>query len=528
MLVHVVARRGTARSEMKTSIRRNFVSHPVVQFFVLAGYAFYLLPAGAWWLLKSPVRLVFIGLVTASVLLYRLAGWLGVAALGAVCFLLLAAWFLRGPAAFKGWWRAHWRYLVVYLPNWPKVAEKFKDDAFPDEKIKIKEVSGNDYVDVVTAQLLPMQDIKPFIARRTEIGNTLGASGCRAVENAKSVRLINLWLWHDDPLKKLNPRPFPIPEPPADGNWYRWFQRNMLYGIYEDGSRAGIDLTQRHWFVVGKSRAGKSTSRLWPVVRMSVPMIKAEALRWCVNDWKEGMELIAGRPIFEQNNGWFSTTLEESAERLTVEVERMKKQARQMGIDTDNAKSAADIARKRDRLDKDHQWTVVVADELKTVMNGSGNEQARKTIIDAFLLIQQIGLACGYTLVAGSQKGHKDVMGELRDDFTALDCLAVEYQSESWMLFEKENCDQYDIAPHRLHIPEPEDPDQSGDQGIGWKRRPGFPRLRGTEVTNADIWDMRQFFPGAWDKDEPAPTSEPVSQVEAPAPELHFSRAPRR
>jgi hypothetical protein len=89
------------------------------------------------------------------------------------------------------------------------------------------------------------------------------------------------------------------------------------------------------------------------------------------------------------------------------------------------------------------------------------------------------------------------------------------------MLFEKSDIEQFMIAPHKLHIPEPEDDDQDGDQGIGWRRRPGYPRVRGTEVTNQHIWEMRMEFPGSWHADQLAPTEdveeEPVAYNELPA-----------
>jgi hypothetical protein len=89
------------------------------------------------------------------------------------------------------------------------------------------------------------------------------------------------------------------------------------------------------------------------------------------------------------------------------------------------------------------------------------------------------------------------------------------------MLFDKMAIEQYAITPHLLHIPEPEDEDQSGDQGIGWRRRPGYPRVRGTNVTDEDIWDLRMLLPGAWDQAEPAPEPE-----EDPEPEYNVMAPP--
>jgi hypothetical protein len=523
--------------------KKGLADNPLVIFFAAIVFGVWWTLRWSWRILRAPLVGPAVMLTAAGAGLWWLEDWWAATIFASLIVLILAGVWWWDLKNFRSYVRVSWRYLSVYWPKWKLAMRgarlKSLDPEDPDVLPKLQEMRGNEYIDTVTAKMLPNQTVDMFVSKSAGIAQTLGASGCRAVRNARSVHLVDLWLWRDDPLKKLNPKPFPIPEPPVDGNWYRWFQTQMRYGIYEDGSRAGIDLTQRHWFVVGKSRAGKSSSRIWPVVRMSIPMVQDHALRYCVNDWKEGLELQAGRPIFEANSGWFSTSLEESAERLTGEVNRMLAQAHQMGVNTENAKSAKDITRKLDWLDADFPWTVVVADELKTVMNGLGHQQARKTIVSAFLLIQQIGLACGYTLVAGSQKGHKDVLGELRDDFTAMDCLAVEYASETYMLFDKMAIEQYAIEPHLLHIPEPEDEDQSGDQGIGWRRRPGYPRVRGTNVTDEDIWDLRMLLPGAWDQGESVPEPEedeepeynvmapPVVEPPPPAGKLKLTRSMR-
>jgi hypothetical protein len=453
-----------------------------------------------------------------------IAWWCPVALLLA-CLILLAGWFLSDPQGFASWWPVRWRYLTNYWPKWKRAMRSAKltslDPEHPTDLPKLKALEGSDYVDKLQARMLTGQTVDMFVSKSKGIAQTLGASGCRAVANTADRHRVDLWLWHNDPLKKMNPRPFPIPAPPADGDWYRWFQTQMLYGIREDGTPTGIDLTQRHWLIVGKSRSGKSSSRVWPVVRMSTPMVKAKCLRYCVMDFKEGMELRAGKPIFEQNGGWYAQTIPEAAALMKLEVKRMLEQAHAMALAVDTATNADGIIRKLDWLTPDRPWTEVVVDELKSLVNGLDYPDERRTIVNALLLIQQIGLACGYGEIAGSQQGHKDILGEMRDGFTAMDCLAVEYMSETYMLFEKSDIEQFMIAPHALHIPEPEDENQDGDQGIGWRRRPGYPRVRGTEVTNQHIWEMRMEFPGSWDADQPAPgeeeaEEEPVAYNELP------------
>jgi hypothetical protein len=452
------------------------------------------------------------------------AWWCPVALLLA-CLILLAGWFLSDREGFRQWWPVRWRYLTNYWPKWGRAMRSAKltslDPEHPTDLPKLKALEGSDYVDKLQARMLTGQTVNMFVSKSPGIAQTLGASGCRAVADTENRHQVCLWLWHSDPLKKMNPKPFPIPPPPVDGDWYRWFQTQMLYGIREDGSRTGIDLTRRLWLIVGKSRSGKSSSRVWPVVRMSTPMVKAGCLRYGVGDFKEGMELRAGKPIFEQNGGFYAQTIPEFAAAIRGEMKRMLGQAHAMGLAVDTATDASGIIRKLDHLTRERPWTVIIIDELKSLVNGLDYPDERRTIINALLLIQQIGLACGYSLIAGSQQGHKDILGEMRDGFTAMDCLAVEYESETHMLFEKSDIDQFMIAPHKLHIPEPEDDDQDGDQGIGWRRRPGYPRVRGTEVTNQHIWEMRMEFPGSWHADQPAPTEdveeEPVAYNELPA-----------
>jgi hypothetical protein len=538
MLVHVPP-------SLELKLKKKAGDSAAVLFLLSLAYGVWLIVKGLYIALRAPLVGPVLLVMAGTAGLWAYVGWRSAAGLVGLVLVVLAGLILKDPGGFRAAMRVRRRYLRKYWPKWQPAMRAAKltslDPAKPTEVPKLVGVAGNDYVDTLTARMLPGQEVKFYVTKSRGIGQTLGASGCRAVENARNVHFVDLWLWHDDPLKKLNPQPFPIPEPPADEDWYRWFQRNMLYGIREDGAPVGIDLTQRHWLIVGKSRAGKSTSRVWPVVRMSVPMVQAKRLRYCVCDFKEGMELRAGKPIFEQNGGWFAETIPEAARLLRAEEKRMLAQAHEIGLRADTATDADGIARKLDQLTDELPWTLVVVDELKSILIGNDYPEDRQSIVRTLIRIQQIGLACGYTHIGGSQQGHKDVLGPLRDGYTALDCLAVEYMSETHMLFEKDIADQYMITPHNLFIPEPEDPDQRGDQGIGWQRNPGknYPRVRGSEVTNEHIWEIRQMFPGDHDPDEPAPTSEPVSQPETstsdpepePEPEpqpLRFSRAPRR
>lgn len=510
------------REQVQRRLNAKVSQNALVQIGYVLMMLFWAAGVGLWLLLKNVYRLLAVVTIIVAVMAGVTYGWWWGAAVACWPLLALAGWFVSDRQGFSSWWYLRFRFFRRYWRRWREVQVKYTDPAYPDKppKVLLPEFTSTVYVDTLPVIMPPMQKVEHYVRKRKEIASTLNVLGCRAVPHPSRNNVVDLWLWHDDPLKSMNPAPFPIPEPPADGDWYRWFQRNMLYGIYENGSPAGIDLTQRLWLVVGKSRAGKSSSRVWPVVRMSAPMVAAKRLRYCVNDWKEGLELQAGRPIFE-SNGWYSQTLAESARRLRNEVDRMLTQAANMSIETARATDAAGIKRKLDVLTEERPWTVVIVDELKSVMNPAYEErETAMEIISCLLRIQQIGLACGYSIIAGTQQGHKDILGQLRDGFTALDCLAVEYKSETYMLFDKDDVEMYDIAPHLLHIPEPEDDDQDGDQAIGWKRRPGYPRLRGSFVSDEEIWDLRRLIPEAFERTrgEAPPQREQPQQKPTPMP----------
>lgn len=512
---------------LELKLKKKLEDSGLLQFLLVLVLTLVIIFKGIRTVLRAPLVGPALLLLLSCVALWLQGWWWWAGALVSAVVAGLAAWALFSPSSFRGFFRVRWRYLRIYWPKWGEAMRAAKltslDPVKQGETAKMVGVSGNDYVDTITAEMMPGQTVKFFVMKAPGIGQTLGASGCRAVENAKSVHLVDLWLWHDDPLKKLNPKPFEIPEPPADGDWYRWMQTAPKIKILEDGTRKGVDLTRNHWLIVGKSRAGKSTSRLWPYVQQTIPMVLAGRLRYVVIDLKRGMELRAGKPIFMMNGGLFVETIEDAAEVLHAEVGAMMEQAGQMGVDTDRATSARGITRKLVDITPERPWTVVIFDELLRALNPSVDPKIRTAIYGAILEFQQIGLACGWTSVAAVQQGHKAILEQIRNGYTARDVLAVAEKAETYMLFDANAIDQYGIAPHELHIPEPEEENQRGDQGIGWDISNGYPRGRGFEFTDDDIWDLRQLLPSSFDPEEPAPVGEeePELQVLASAePEL--------
>lgn len=193
--------------------------------------------------------------------------------------------------------RDRWRRSMVYQRIWDEAMVgcglmKRKDATalIPE----IKSVSGSEFFDHVTVQMLPGQERGMFSEKSKALADTFGADACRVHRVPRKRRgrgtRIRLDFQRKDALEQIVP-PIPIPvDEPVD-------LEAIPVGRTEYGEPWLLALLGTHLLCGGATGAGKA-SVLWSMMRGIVPNVRDGKVELWGFDAKNGMELEWGRPMF--------------------------------------------------------------------------------------------------------------------------------------------------------------------------------------------------------------------------------------
>lgn len=173
-------------------------------------------------------------------------------------------------------------------------------------------------------------------------------------------------------------------------------------GLREDGEVYRLRLLGTHVLVVGATGAGKG-SVLWSVITQLAPAVRAGLARVWALDPKGGMELAAGRPLFDRFvHGSTDTTKgfeEEFAQVLENAVEVMRRRQNALrGVTRLHEPSVVE------------PFLVLVVDELAALTAYVSDRELKRRIGNALGLLLSQGRAVGVTVVAAAQDPRKETI----------------------------------------------------------------------------------------------------------------------
>ena len=367
-------------------------------------------------IVRSPAAMITIALTVAF-----MAGWRLVhpaLPLGVVGGLVvgLVVWRWRWPTSFqlhvsirvRAWWRASW----VYRRRWAAGMDTIgltKERHGTDYVPPIVGIRCNRWMDQVTVRMLPGQRLQDWVDVADRLAQTFGALDCR-VRSTPHAQRVRLWFLVRDPLAHVVPPLVPDLDPG------RLLVDGIPVAIAEDGTVWRLKIVGSHVVLVGRTGAGKSAV-LWAIIIGLVPLVRSGLVKLWVIDPKGGMELAAGRPLFDRfaygdaaTSLGYETALAELLEDAVAEMRRR-----------------ADRLRGHTRLHTPsvvEPLIVVIVDELAALTAWVTDRTMRKRIDSALSLLLSQGRAVGVVVVGALQDPRKDVIPQ-RDLFPIRVGLAV-------------------------------------------------------------------------------------------------------
>jgi len=262
-------------------------------------------------------------------------------------------------------------------------------------------IRSNRWMDQVTVRMLPGQRLQDWVDVADRLAQTFGALDCR-VRSTPHAQRVQLWFLVRDPLTHV----VPPREPDLDPG--RPLVDGIPVAVAEDGTVWRLKIVGSHVLLVGRTGAGKSAV-LWALICGLAPMVRSGLVKLWVIDPKGGMELAAGRPMFDRfaygdatTSLGYETALAELLEDAVAEMRRR-----------------ADRLRGQTRL---HTPTtvepliVVIIDELAALTAWISDRTMRKRIDSALSLLLSQGRAVGVVVVGALQDPRKEVIPQ-RDLF---------------------------------------------------------------------------------------------------------------
>ncbi len=317
----------------------------------------------------------------------------------------LVVWRVRWPAGFLGWvrfplraWRRSW---FVYRRRWVPAMDtagltltRAGDEYVPS----IIGVRSTLAVDRVGVRMLPGQTIEDYAAAAPRLAQTFGAPVCRVRSISGRVHELDLWLLVDDPLTRtVDPIPAAA-EPLVDG---------LPVALAEDGTVWSLPLVGSHTLVVGATGAGKG-SVIWSIICQLADPVRTGVVKLWVIDPKGGMELAAGRPLFDRfchgdsTSAAYETAFADLLDDAVLIMRR--RQDRLRGVTRLHTPST------------DEPLIVLVVDELAALTGWTLDRTAKKRMEAALGLLLSQGRAVGVVVVGAVQDPRKEVL-PMRDLF---------------------------------------------------------------------------------------------------------------
>jgi S-DNA-T family DNA segregation ATPase FtsK/SpoIIIE len=357
----------------------------------------------AWWLAHRPGLVV---LVAAVVALRLQLGPLLATGVLVVVVVVLVAWWRAHPASYHrfpgrvllGVWRSFWAYGVRWRAAMmlSGLGGRFNGDEYVPRIVRVR---AGRWSDRVTVRMVVGQQPEDWSRRLAALAHAFGARSCQVCEVPRRPGYIQLVVGRRDPLASIVSA-LPVAASVDLGA--------VAIGRREDGRPWLVRLRGSHTLVAGATGSGKG-SVLWSMIRALGPAIRAGLVRLWVLDPKGGMELAAGRPLFDR---FAYTTAAAMAAMLEDAVAVMQARAtRLMGHTRLHEPST------------DEPLIVVLVDELAS-LTAYAEPPDRRRISAALSLLLSQGRAVGVVVVAALQDPRKDVL-PFRDLFPTRIALAL-------------------------------------------------------------------------------------------------------
>ncbi|WP_375430164.1 FtsK/SpoIIIE domain-containing protein [uncultured Friedmanniella sp.] len=353
----------------------------------------------------SPTALAGLTAVVVLALVWRHLGSAFVLSAALVLATGLVAFRWRRPVLFE-WWvglrlRSGWRQFWVYRRLWQASVDTAGLNVHrggAEHLPVLVRVTSTRAVDRVRVRMLPGQTLEDWAKVADRLCQTFGAQDCRVRTVPERPHLLELWFLTRDPLTQPV-QPLPSGEVSLAG---LAGLAGLAVGLREDGEVYRLRLLGTHVLVVGATGAGKG-SVLWSVITQLAPAVRVGLVRVWALDPKGGMELAAGRPLFDRfvhgstdtGKGFeqeFALVLEDA-----VEVMR-RRQDSLRGVTRLHEPSVAE------------PFLVLVVDELAALTAYVSDRELKRRIGNALGLLLSQGRAVGVTVVAAVQDPRKETI----------------------------------------------------------------------------------------------------------------------
>ena len=418
----------------------------------------------AWWLAHRPL---LVAVVALAVLVGIEAGPVVLGVLVAAIALVSVVWWRAHPDTFHryggrvllGLWRSFWAYGVRWRTAMmlSGLGGRFNGDEYVPRVVRVR---AGRFADRVTVRMVVGQQPEDWSRRLGALAHGFGARSAQVVELPRRPGYIQLPVGRLDPLAHI----ITVPAPAAVD------LGAIQLGRREDGAPWTVRLRGSHTLVVGATGAGKG-SVIWSLIQGLGPAIRDGLVKLWVLDPKGGMELAAGRPLFDR---FAHATAADMADVLEDAVAVMQARARRlMGHTRLHAPSVTE------------PLIAVVVDELASLTAYAERDDKRRISAALSLLLSQ-GRAVGVVVIAALQDPRKEVL-PFRDLFPTRIALAlVESEQTDLVLGRGARIRGADCSRIPLTTP-----------GIGWvwcdgEQEPA--RVRAGWVSDDDIAAMVQAY----------------------------------
>jgi S-DNA-T family DNA segregation ATPase FtsK/SpoIIIE len=411
----------------------------------------------AWWLAHRPQ---LVALVALAVFVGVEADPLAVAVTAVVVAVLLVVWWRAHPVSFHpsggrvllGVWRSFWAYGVRWRTAMmlSGLGGRFNGEEYVPRVVRVR---AGRYCDRVSVRMVVGQQPADWGRRLDALAHAFGARCCQVRELHRRPGYVQLVVGRRDPLAEI------VPALPAAE------VVNLAavpIGRREDGQPWTVRVLGSHTLVAGTTGAGKG-SVLESIIRGLAPAIWAGLVKLWALDPKGGMELAAGRPLYDRfahrSAAEFATVLEDAVAVMDDRAVRL------MGITREHTPTIAE------------PLIVVLVDELAALTAYAARDE-RNRINTALAQLISRGRAVGVVIVAALQDPRKEII-PFRNLIPIRIALSLVEPDETDLVLGKGARDKgADCSRIPLR------------SGIGWVWCDGEPeptRVRATWVTDADI-----------------------------------------
>jgi DNA segregation ATPase FtsK/SpoIIIE, S-DNA-T family len=361
-----------------------------------------LLVRWAWWLAHRPL---LVALVAVAVLLGVEAGPVVLAVALAALAVALVVWWRAHPGTFHrvggpvllGLWRSFWAYGVRWRTAMmlSGLGGRFNGDEYVPRVVRVR---AGRFADRVTVRMVVGQQSEDWSRGLGALAHGFGARVVQVVELPRRPGYLQLTVGRLDPLAHT----ITVPAPAAVD------LGAIQLGRREDGQPWTVRLRGSHTLIAGATGAGKSVV-LWCFILGLGPAVRDGLVKLWVLDPKGGMELAAGRPLFDR---FAYDRAADMADVLEDAVAVMQARARRLMGHTRLHQPSAD-----------EPLIAVVVDELASLTAYAERDDKRRISAALSLLLSQ-GRAVGVVVIAALQDPRKEVL-PFRDLFPTRIALAL-------------------------------------------------------------------------------------------------------